>query len=114
MLGSETVPGFAPSVVDTAPNLDQQALAADLDDIRDVLSDALPNKDINRVEYCVQFVASIVHTAQDQDLMNGAVAFFQSMEWGTEQMRGRKSMLELVQKKLDEMPQTVSGSQNVA
>lgn len=114
MEGSSAMPGFAPSVVDTPPSLDQQALADDLDHIRDVLTEALPLKDMSRVEYCAQFVASIARTAQDQDLMNGASAFFQSMEQGSGQMRGGKSILELVQKKLDEMPQTVTGSQSVA
>jgi DNA-binding response OmpR family regulator len=112
--GSEDMPGFAPSVVSTPPKLDQQALADDLDHIRDVLSDALPRKDKNRVEYCVQFVASIAHTAQDQELMNGAAAFFQSMEQGASQMLGGKSILDLVNKKLDGMPKALEGSQNVA
>ena len=108
------MPGFAPSVVSTPPKLDQQALADDLDHIRDVLSDALPRKDKNRVEYFVQFVASIAHTAQDQELMNGAAAFFQSMEQGASQMLGGKSILDLVNKKLDGMPKALEGSQNVA
>lgn len=114
MQGSETVPGFAPSVVDAPSELDQQALADDLDHIRDVLTEALPREDINRVEYCAQFVASIARTAQDQDLMKGASLFFQSMEQGKGQMRGGKSILELVQKKLDTMPQSVTGAENVA
>lgn len=114
MAGNSAMPGFAPSVVDTPPSLDQQALVDDLDHIRDVLTDALPQGDMTRVKYCAQFVASIAQTAQDQDLMQGASAFFQTMEQGTGQMRGGKSILELVQKRLDELPQTVTGSKNVA
>ncbi|WGI23040.1 response regulator [Amylibacter sp. IMCC11727] len=112
--GTASVPGFVPSVVDAAPDLDQQALLDDLDHIRDVLEEALPNADMSKVTYCAQFVASIARTAQDQELINGAAAFFQNMEQGTATMRTGKTMLDLVQKRLARMPRTVTGRSNVA
>jgi DNA-binding NarL/FixJ family response regulator len=112
--GSDAVPGFAPSVVSDGPDLDQKALLDDLDHIRGVLVTALPEKDITRVKYCAQFVASIARTAQDQELLNGASAFFQGMKNGRAGMRDGQTILELVQKKLDRMPKEVIGSKNVA
>ncbi len=82
----------------------------DLDHIRDVLTDALPRNDLGRVEYCAQFVASIARTAQDEELLNGASAFFKGMEQGNGGVRGGETILQVVQKKLDEMNEDPTAS----
>lgn len=112
--GNTTMPGFAPSIVSEQPELDQRALVDDLDHIRDVLAEALPQKDMGQVEYCAQFVASIARTAQDQELLSGAAAFFKRIEHGDAGMRDGETILELVQKKLDGIPKDVIGTKNVA
>lgn len=108
------MPGFAPSMVDAGPELDQQALLDDLDHIRTVLTEALPNQDMGRITYCVQFVASVAQTAHDQELLNGTAAFFQGIERGEPVEKDGETMLEMIQNRLKDMPKSVTGAQKLA
>lgn len=114
LCGTKIIPGFAPQVIETKPDLDEQALLDDLDHIRDMLEQALPAGDTGRLRYCAQFVSSVAQSAHDPELMDTAGQFFQRMNTGGTGANSGQNMLKLLKAKLNASDSFTSPSKSVA
>ena len=112
--GQSNAPGFSPQAVDQGPELDQQALFDDLDHVRDILEQALPEGDTGRMRYCAQFVTSVAQTARDVELMEGAAQFFQRMDVGGPGTRSGQEVLKILKSRLDPANEVLTGTRKVA
>lgn len=104
----------SPYTSDQPMELDQQALLDDLDRIRAILEQALPQGDRQQLQYCAQFVASVAQTAHDTELTQQARKFFQRMDAGAPGQNSGRNMLHMLREKLTAAHRAIPDRENVA
>ena len=101
----------SPAAVDTEePELDQQALADDLDRISGILEAALPSGDDAQKRYCAQFISSVALSAHDQKLADAAANFFRRMDQGRAGKRSGQAVLDALRDRLAKRTAIVSAN----